>query len=116
MPLAPSLDFVTGLGPGGIVIGGGTTTTGLASITAAGPNNAAGVWNRRNLFTLEDSVQIVKGIHQISFGVWFQRLHDNEDTASRRIGLANFASLTTFLQGTTSHVSSASQSFAARLA
>jgi hypothetical protein len=102
VPFAPSLDFVTGLGPGGIVVGGGTTTTGLASITAAGPNNAAGVSNARNLFTLEDSVQIVKGIHQFSFGVWFQRLRDNEDTGSRRIGLANFASLTTFLQGTTS--------------
>ena len=102
VPFAPSLDFVTGLGPGGIVVGGGTTTTGLASITSAGPNNAAGVSNARNLFTLEDSVQIVKGIHQFSFGVWFQRLRDNEDTGSRRIGLANFASLTTFLQGTTS--------------
>ena len=42
----------------------------------------------------------MKGIHQISFGVWFQRMQDNEDTASRRIGLATFASLTTFLQGT----------------
>ncbi|HSR08037.1 MAG TPA: carboxypeptidase regulatory-like domain-containing protein, partial [Bryobacteraceae bacterium] len=98
-PLSPSLDFVTGEGPGGIIIGGGTTTTGIAALTAAGPNNAAGVSNRRNLFTLSDSVQLVKGIHQISFGVWLQRLRDNEDTASRRIGLANFASLTTFLQG-----------------
>ena len=61
VPISPSLSFVTGLGPGGIVVGGGTTTTGLASITAAGPNNAAGVSNRRNLFTLTDSVQIVKG-------------------------------------------------------
>ena len=102
VPISPTLSFVTGLGPGGIVVGGGTTTTGLASITAAGPNNAAGVSNRRNLFTLADSVQMVKGIHQFSFGVWFQRLRDNEDTGSRRIGLANFASLTTFLQGTTS--------------
>ncbi len=95
-----SLDFVTGQGPGGIVVSGGTTTTGISGITAAGPNNAAGVSNRRNLFTLTDSVQWVKGNHQISFGVWFQRLRDNEDTGSRRIGLANFASLTTFLQGT----------------
>ncbi|MEO8051091.1 MAG: carboxypeptidase regulatory-like domain-containing protein, partial [Acidobacteriota bacterium] len=99
---SPSLDFVTGAGPGGIIIGGGTTTTGIAAITAAGPNNAAGVSNARNLFTFADSVQMVKGRHQISFGVWFQRVRDNEDTGSRRIGLANFASLTTFLQGTTS--------------
>ena len=98
---SPSLDFVKGAGPGGIIIGGGTTTTGIAAITSAGPNNAAGVSNARNLFTFADSMQMVKGKHQISFGVWFQRVRDNEDTGSRRIGLANFASLTTFLQGTT---------------
>jgi len=102
LPLAsfPASDsFVSGLGPGGIVIGGGVTTTGLASITSAGPNNAANAWNRRNLFTWTDSVQIVKGIHQIGAGVWFQRLRDNEDTASRQLGQATFTSLTTFLQG-----------------
>jgi len=96
------LSFVTGAGPGGIVIGGGVTTTGAASLTSAGPNNAAGVWNRRNLFTVSDSMQISKGIHQISLGVWFQRLQDNEDTASRQLGQASFTSLTTFLQGTVS--------------
>jgi hypothetical protein len=31
--------------------------------------------------------------------VWFQRLQDNEDTASRQLGQASFTSLTTFLQG-----------------
>ena len=98
-PLPASDSFVGGLGPGGIVIGGGVTTTGAGSITAAGPNNAAGVWNRRNLFTWTDSVQIVRGIHQISAGVWFERLQDNEDSASRQLGQASFASLTTFLQG-----------------
>ncbi len=101
-PLAtfPASDsFVGGLGPGGIVIGGGVTTTGLASVTTAGPNNAANAWNRRNLFTWTDGLQIIKGIHQISAGVWFQRLQDNEDSASRQLGQASFASLTTFLQG-----------------
>jgi len=97
-----SLSFVSGGGPGGIVIGGGATTTGAASLTSAGPNNAAGVWNRRNLFTISDSVQISKGIHQISLGAWFQRLQDNEDTASRQLGQASFNSLTSFLQGTVS--------------
>jgi hypothetical protein len=97
-----SLSFVNGLGPGGIVVNGGVTTTGLSGITAAGPNNAAGVWNRRNLFTFTDGVRISKGIHQISAGAWFQRIQDNEDTASRQLGQATFATLTTFLQGTTS--------------
>ena len=98
-----ALDFVTGKGPGSIVIGGGlTTTSGNASITAAGPNNAAGAWNRRNLFTYSDDLQASLGRHQLSFGVWLQRLQDNEDSASRQLGLAAFSSLTTFLQGTTS--------------
>ena len=97
-----SLSFVSGDGPSGIVIGGGVTTTGAASLTSAGPNNAAGVWNRRNLYTVTDSVQITKGVHQISLGVWFERLQDNEDSASRQLGQATFTSLTTFLQGTVS--------------
>ncbi len=93
-------DFVTGLGPGGIVIGGGVTTTGGGTITSAGPNNAADVGNRRNLFTYSDSVQVTKGRHQISAGVWFQRVQDNDNDASRQLGQASFASLQTFLQGT----------------
>lgn len=99
---APSLSFVSGGGPGGIVIGGGATTTGVAAITAAGPNNAANVWNRRNLLTVSDGLQISRGIHQIGAGVWFQRIRDNENTASRRLGQASFTSLQTFLQGTLS--------------
>ena len=95
-----STDFVTGLGPGGIVVGGGVTTTAGGTITSAGPNNAANVWNRRNLFTYTDGVQINKGRHQISTGVWFQRIQDNENSASRQLGQASFASLQTFLQGT----------------
>jgi len=98
-----SLDFVTGNGgPGGIVIGGGVTTTGASAITSAGPNNAANVWNRRNLFTYQDNFQLTKGIHQINLGVWLQPIQDNEDTASRQLGQASFTSLTTFLRGTVS--------------
>ncbi len=96
------LSFVTGADPGGIVIGGGVTTTGGGTITAAGTNNAADVWNRRNLFTYTDSVQGTTGIHQWSVGVWFQRMQDNENTASRQLGQSTFSSLTTFLQGTVS--------------
>ena len=87
-----SLSFVSGGQPGGITVNSG--------VTAAGGNVNAGVWNRRNLFTYTDGLQIVKGIHQISAGVWVQRVQDNEDIASRRLGIATFATLTTFLQGT----------------
>jgi hypothetical protein len=95
-----SLAFIPGQPLGGFIIGGGNTTTGLAAITAAGSNNAANVLNRRNLFTFADTVSISTGRHQISTGVWFQRMQDNENSASRRLGQATFASLTTFLQGT----------------
>ncbi len=98
-----NLSFVKGLGPGGIIVGGGVTTTAASAITSAGPNNAAGSENHRNLFTYQDSLRVVRGKHQLSMGVWFQRLQDNEDTASRQLGVATFASLTTFLQGTSSN-------------
>jgi hypothetical protein len=96
------LDFVEGAGPGGIVVGGGATTTVGGTITSAGPSNAANVWNRRNLFTYADSVEMSKGRHQLSFGVWFQRLQDNEDSASRQLGQATFTNLQKLLQGTVS--------------
>src|SRR6185312_8061796 len=105
-PLAnfpPDVSFVAGSGPGGIVISGGLTTTGLSAITAAGPNNAANVWNRRNLFTWSDDFQVTHGRHQISTGVWLQRLQDNETTASTTLGQVNFSNLQTFLQGTISN-------------
>ncbi|MFN7923574.1 MAG: carboxypeptidase regulatory-like domain-containing protein [Bryobacteraceae bacterium] len=98
----PELAFVAGSGPGGIVVSGGVTTTGLSGITSAGPNNAAGVWNRRNLFTYTDHLQANLRAHQITAGVWFQRVRDNENSASRQLGQATFTGLTTFLQGTVS--------------
>ncbi|HEY7337021.1 MAG TPA: carboxypeptidase regulatory-like domain-containing protein [Bryobacteraceae bacterium] len=87
-----SLSFVAGAQPGNLAINGG--------ITAAGDSTNAGAWNRRNLFTYTDDVQITKGIHQISAGVWFQPVQDNEDVVSKRLGIATFSTLTTFLQGT----------------
>lgn len=100
-----SVDFVTGAGPGGVSIGAGGGNSPTGAVTAAGPNNNAHVWNRRNLFTYADDFQIIKGRHQLSIGAWFQRLQDNEDTASRQLGTSTFSSLTTFLQGTASNFS-----------
>jgi hypothetical protein len=88
----PSLSFVVGDQPGNIGINGGITT--------AGDSSNAGAWNRRNLFTVTDDVQIVRGRHQLSAGVWFQRVQDNEDVVSKRLGGASFSTLTSFLQGT----------------
>ena len=97
----PSLSFVAGAAsPGGIIIGGGVTAGGLAAITSAGSNAGGGISNHRNLFTYTDGLQISKGRHQISAGVWFQRLQANDSSASRRLGVASFNSLQLFLQGT----------------
>jgi len=87
-----SLSFVQGAQPGNIAINGG--------ITSAGNSSNAGAWNRRNLFTYADDVQITKGIHQLSAGVWLQWVQDNEDVVSKRLGIATFGTLTNFLQGT----------------
>lgn len=97
------LSFVAGQGPGGIVIGGGLTTTGLAAITPAGPNNASNVRNHRNLFTWSDDLQVIRRRNQFRSGIWFQRVQSNDDTVSTTLGQANFSSLQTFLQGTVSN-------------
>lgn len=87
----PGLSFVAGAQPGYITINSG--------VTMAGDSANAGASNRRNLFTFTDDVQITKGIHQFSLGAWFQRVQDNEDIVSKRLGGATFSTLTTFLQG-----------------
>ena len=53
--------------------------------------------------------------YQFSAGVWFQRLQDNEDTASRQLGQVTFSSLTTFLQGKVHHISSGAAAHGAGL-
>jgi hypothetical protein len=100
VPFPADISFVSGFGAGGITVGGAQTTTGSGALTGAGPSNNANVWNRRNLFTFSDSISYNKGRHQISAGVWFQRLQDNENTASRQLGIATFGSLNAFLAGT----------------
>ena len=90
--LPSSLSFVEGAQAGNIAINSG--------ITGAGNSSNAGAWNKRNLFTYSDDVQVTKGIHQFSAGVWFQPVQDNEDVVSKRLGGATFSTLTNFLQGT----------------
>ncbi|MBV8845320.1 MAG: TonB-dependent receptor [Bryobacterales bacterium] len=87
-----NLSFVAGAAPGSITINAG--------ITSAGNSTNAGASNRRNLFTYADDLQITRGIHQLTAGVWLQWVQDNEDIVSKRLGIATFSTLTTFLQGT----------------
>ncbi len=84
---------------GAIVIGGSATPNTSSSITMAGSNNGSHLFATRNLFTGQDQVSIVKGIHQISAGVWFQRVQSNDELALGQYGQATFSTLTSFLEG-----------------
>jgi carboxypeptidase family protein len=100
--LPSNLSFVEGQIPGRIGVSGGGSGTGT-TLTLAG-SAASGLFvPRRSVFTYQDGIQVVKGKHQISGGVWFQWLRSNELGVSGQTGLATFASLPTFLQGTTSN-------------
>ena len=87
---------------GAVVVGGGTTLNGASQITTAGTNAGSNLTEARNLFTAEDQVTLTRGIHQFSFGVWFERLQSNDDLAQDQWGQASFSTLTSFLQGTVS--------------
>src|SRR5437867_2389919 len=99
---APELSFVPGRNPGQITIGGSNAAS-VSAITSAGSNNNPDVHNARNLFTYEDGLEIIQGRHQISSGIWFQRLQINDSMASTKNGRATFSSLALFLQGTVSN-------------
>ena len=70
--------FVTGIPVGQFKIGGGTTA-GVAALTTAGsgPNTGSYSGEVTNIFTYEDQVHIIRGIHSLVAGVWFERLQDN---------------------------------------
>jgi Carboxypeptidase regulatory-like domain/TonB-dependent Receptor Plug Domain len=85
---------------GAIVIGGSATPNTSSSITMAGSNNGSHLFATRNLFTYQDQISPIKGIHQISAGVWFQRVQSNDELALGQYGQATFSNLTSFLEGT----------------
>ncbi len=101
-PAASVPGFLTGLPVGAVVVGGSAASNPQASIGLAGSNNGSNLSIARNLFTYEDRVTWTHGRHQISGGVWFQQFQSNETIALSQYGQATFASLTTFLAGTTS--------------
>ncbi|HKV27079.1 MAG TPA: carboxypeptidase-like regulatory domain-containing protein [Candidatus Acidoferrales bacterium] len=101
-PAANVPGFLLGRPVGAVVVGGSTASNPQASLGLAGSNNGSNLRIARNLFTYEDRVIWTRGRHQISFGAWFQRFQSNENIALSQFGQATFASLQTFLQGTTS--------------
>ncbi|MBV8571366.1 MAG: carboxypeptidase regulatory-like domain-containing protein [Acidobacteriaceae bacterium] len=84
---------------GAVVVGGSATPNTASSITLAGSNNGSHLFATRNLFTYDDQLSIVRGIHQISVGAWFQRVQSNDELALGQYGQATFSNLTTFLLG-----------------
>ncbi len=101
-PAASVPGFLVGRPVGAVVVGGSAASNPQASIGLAGSNNGSDLTVARNLFTLEDRATLTRGRHQFTFGAWFQRFQSNETIALSQYGQATFASLATFLQGTTS--------------
>ena len=101
-PAASVPGFLTGHPVGAVVVGGSAASNPQAQIGLAGSNNGSNLSIARNLYTIEDRVGLTRGRHQFSFGVWLQPFQSNENIALSQYGQATFASLQTFLQGTTS--------------
>jgi hypothetical protein len=101
-PAASVPGFLNGRKVGAVVVGGSAASNPQAQIGLAGSNNGSNLPIVRNLFTYEDRVTVSRGIHQMSFGAWFQRFQSNETINLSQFGQATFTSLQTFLAGTTS--------------
>ncbi len=101
-PAADVPGFLLGHPVGAVVVGGSAASNPQAQIGLAGSNNGSNLRIARNLYTFEDRVTLTRGRHQFSFGAWLQPFQSNETIALSQFGQATFASLQTFLQGTTS--------------
>jgi len=101
-PAATVPGFLLGRPVGAVVVGGSAASNPQASLGLAGSNNGSNLRIARNLYTYEDRVTLTHGRHQLSLGAWLQQFQSNETIALSQFGQATFASLQTFLQGTTS--------------
>ena len=99
-PAASPPGFLNADPLGAIVVGGSAASNPAASLSLAGSNNGSNLHLARNLFTYDDSISMTLGRHQISMGVWHERLQSNELLALSQYGQATFTSLDTFLAGT----------------
>ena len=101
-PAAEVPGFISGRPVGAVVVGGSAASNPQAQIGLAGSNNGSNLPIVRNLYTYEDRLTWSHGRHQWSFGAWFQNFQSNEIINLSQYGQATFASLQTFLTGTTS--------------
>ncbi len=100
-PAAQVPGFISGRPVGAVVVGGSAASNPQAQIGLAGSNNGSNLPIVRNLFTYEDRLTWLHGRHQWNFGTWFQNFQSNETLNLSQFGQATFASLQTFLTGTT---------------
>jgi len=99
-----SLSFVADQPIGNINIGA-IGNGQLGAIAGAGSNGSQEFENiARNLGTITDSVSIIKGIHRLEFGGWFQLVQSNDNAADQRYGVATFSDLQHFMLGAASSV------------
>jgi len=99
-----SLSFVADQPIGNINIGA-IGNGQLGAIAGAGSNGSQEFENiARNLGTITDSVSIIKGIHRLEFGGWFQLVQSNDNAADQRYGVATFSDLQHFMLGSASSV------------
>ena len=101
-PAAQVPGFISGRQVGAVVVGGSAASNPQAQIGLAGSNNGSNLPIVRNLYTYEDRVTWTHGPQQWSFGAWFENFQSNETINLSQYGQATFASLQTFLAGTTS--------------
>ena len=101
-PAASVPGFILGLPVGAVVVGGSAASNPQAQIGLAGSNNGSDLSIARNIYTIENRFSLIKNRHQLTYGVWLQPFQSNENIHLSQYGQATFASLQTFLQGTTS--------------
>ncbi len=99
-PAAELPGFLEGHPIGALVVGGSAASNPTAQLSLAGSNNGSNLTVARNIYAWEDRVSYTHGRHQLTAGVWLQRLQSNETLALSQYGQATFTSLQTFLQGT----------------
>jgi hypothetical protein len=101
-PAASLPGFLTGDPIGAIVVGGSAASNPTAQLGLAGSNNGSNLRVARNLFTYQDQVSVTQGRHQVTAGVWVQRVRSNETLALSQYGQGTFTSLQTLLQNVAS--------------
>ncbi len=91
--------FVAGDPVGAVSVGGSATPNSASEITLTGSNIGSHLFAARNLFTYEDTLAGTRGLHQLTAGVWLQRIQANDTLALGQYGQAVFSSLSNFLKG-----------------